>query len=125
MPKLESANRAISERVLQGDLTVPASTKILIVVAHLHEDRTRKRDRDHLQSLAGLHIASLLDHKKYQIKLYHEMWHGPYPTQAIKRNEYAAVFLTGLQMDFDRMRQLSYFFQKAGALVVAGGSICS
>jgi hypothetical protein len=113
------------EPSLQADRTVPSGTKILIVVAHLHEDRTRKTDRDFLQSMAGLHIASLLDREKYQVRLYHEMWHGAYPTQAIERDEYAIVFLTGLQMDFDRMRQLSYFFQKAGALVVAGGSICS
>jgi hypothetical protein len=35
------------------------------------------------------------------------------------------VFLTGLQPDFDRMRQLAYFFRRAGAKVVAGGSICT
>src|SRR6516225_12094042 len=98
---------------------------ILILVAHLHEDRSRKQDRDILQSMAGLHIASLLDRSKYRLRLYHEMWHGPYPTAAIKPNEFAIVFLTGLQMDFDRMRQLSYFFQRAGAVVVAGGSICT
>jgi hopanoid C-2 methylase len=34
-------------------------------------------------------------------------------------------YLTGLQPDFDRMRQLSYFFRRAGAKVVAGGSICT
>jgi hypothetical protein len=98
---------------------------ILILVAHLHEDRSRKQDRDILQSMAGLHIASLLDRSRYRVRLYHEMWHGPYPTGAIKLNEFAIVFLTGLQMDFDRMRQLSYFFQRTGAVVVAGGSICT
>ena len=102
-----------------------ANRRILVLVAHLHEDRTRKQDRDYLQSMAGLHVASLLDRDQYQVRLYHEMWHGPYPTQAIKPGDYAVVFLTGLQMDFDRMRQLSYFFRDAGATVVAGGSICS
>src|SRR5215475_4884380 len=98
---------------------------ILILVAHLHEDRSRKQDRDILQSMAGLHIASLLDRSKYQVRLYHEMWHGPYPTDTITSLEFDVVFLTGLQMDFDRMRQLSYLFQRAGATVIAGGSICT
>jgi radical SAM superfamily enzyme YgiQ (UPF0313 family) len=98
---------------------------ILILVSHLHEDRTCKQDRDILQSMAGLHIASLLDRSKYRVRLYHEMWHGPSPTNAIKSLEFAIVFLTGLQMDFDRMRQLSYFFRRGRAVVVAGGSICT
>src|SRR6202008_2979887 len=38
---------------------------------------------------------------------------------------YDLVFLSGLQPDFDRMRQLSYFFRRAGATVVAGGSVCT
>jgi hypothetical protein len=98
---------------------------ILVLVAHLHEDRSRKQDRDILQSMAGLHIASLLDRNKYRVRLYHEMWHGPYPTDSITSLAFDVVFLTGLQMDFDRMRQLSYFFQRAGATVIAGGSICT
>ena len=35
------------------------------------------------------------------------------------------MFLTGLQPDFDRMRQLAYFFKRSGAVVVAGGSVCT
>ena len=53
------------------------------------------------------------------------MWHGPYDTGTLAPGRFAIVFLTGLQMDFDRMRQLSYFFRRAGSLVVAGGSICT
>jgi radical SAM superfamily enzyme YgiQ (UPF0313 family) len=102
-----------------------AGGEILIICAHLHEDRAAKQDRDFLQPMAGLHIASLLDRGKYSVKLYHEMWDGPYPVMTIKTGKYAIVFLTGLQMDFDRMRQLSYFFQRAGAIVVAGGSLCT
>jgi pyruvate-formate lyase-activating enzyme len=102
-----------------------ATKKILILVAHLHEDRTRKQDRDHLQAMVGLHIASLLDRGKYHVRLHNEMWHGSYPTHSIELNEYAIVFLSGLQVDFDRMRQLSYFFRRAGSVVVAGGSICT
>ena len=99
--------------------------KILIVVAHLHEDREQKTDRDPLQPMIGVHVASLLDRERYQVKLHNEMWHGAYPTDAIAPGDYALVFLSGLQVDFDRMRQLSYFFRRAGTTVVAGGSICT
>jgi hypothetical protein len=95
--------------------------KILIVVAHLHEDREQKTDRDPLQPMIGVHVASLLDRERYQVKLHNEMWHGAYPTDAIAPGDYALVFLSGLQVDFDRMRQLSYFFRRAGTTVVAGG----
>jgi len=99
--------------------------QILVLCAHLHEDRAHKQDRDYLQPMAGLHIGSLVDRRKYRVTLYHEMWHGPYATAEIRPWEFAIVFLTGLQMDFDRMRQLSYFFKRAKALIVAGGSICT
>lgn len=98
---------------------------ILVLCAHLHEDRAHKHDRDYLQPMAGLHIGSLVDRRKYRVTLYHEMWHGPYATAGIRPGEFAIVFLTGLQMDFDRMRQLSFFFRRAKALIVAGGSICT
>jgi hypothetical protein len=99
--------------------------RVLVLCAHLHEDRARKQDRDYLQPMAGLHVGSLIDGDRYQIRLYHEMWHGPYDTSALPPGRFAIVFMTGLQMDFDRMRQLSYFFRRAGSLVVAGGSICT
>ncbi|MFC2155621.1 B12-binding domain-containing radical SAM protein [Acidobacteriota bacterium] len=76
-----------------------------------------------MQPLAGLHIASFIDKNKYDITLHHETWYGVYDTKKI--GKYDIVFLSGIQKDFDRMRQLSYFFQKNGALVVAGGSICT
>jgi hypothetical protein len=98
---------------------------ILVLCAHLHEDRARKQDRDYLQPMAGLHIGSLVDRRKYRVTLYHEMWHGPYATAAIRPREFTIVFLTGLQMDFDRMRQLAYFFKRAKAPVIAGGSMCT
>jgi radical SAM superfamily enzyme YgiQ (UPF0313 family) len=102
-----------------------APPRVLVLCAHLHEDRARKYDRDYLQPMAGLHIGSLLDRSKYRVSLYHEMWHGPYDTASIAPGDFALVFVTGLQMDFDRMRQLAYFFKRAGALVVAGGSLCT
>src|SRR4051794_34265389 len=76
-----------------------------------------------MQPIAGLHVASLIDRRRFDVELYHEDWHGPFETARAVR--YDLVFLTGLQPDFDRMRQLSYFFRKAGATVVAGGSICT
>lgn len=101
------------------------SKRILVLCAHLHEDRAAKRDHEWLQPMAGLHVASLLDRRRYSVSLYHEMWSGPFDRVSIRPSGYAVVFLTGLQMDFDRMRQLSFFFRRAGTLVVAGGSICT
>ena len=76
-----------------------------------------------MQPITGLHIGSLIDPERFRVRLYHEDWHGPFdPREAAG---YDLVFLTGLQPDFDRMRQLAYFFRRAGALVVAGGSICT
>lgn len=76
-----------------------------------------------MQPIAGLHVASLIDPEQFAVTLYHEDWHGPFdPARA---TGYDIAFLTGLQPDFDRMRQLSYFFRRAGATVIAGGSICT
>jgi hypothetical protein len=99
--------------------------RILALCAHLHEDRAAKQDHEWLQPMAGLHVASLIDRRRYAVSLYHEMWSGPLDTASIRFGEYAIVFLTGLQMDFDRMRQLAFFFRRAGTLVVGGGSICT
>jgi len=73
--------------------------------------------------LTAVHIGSLIDQTLFDVKLYHEDWHGPFDTA--RAGGYDLVFLTGLQPDFDRMRQLAYFFRRAGATVVAGGSICT
>ncbi len=99
--------------------------RVLIVCAYLRRDRTKAADRDFLQPLAGVHIGSCIDHDRYDVSLHHEMWHGPCDTAAIVPGHYAIVFLSGLQQDFDRMRQLSYFHRRAGAQVVAGGNICT
>jgi pyruvate-formate lyase-activating enzyme len=76
-----------------------------------------------MQSIAGLHVASLIDAARYDVTLYHEDWHGPYDTT--RPETYDIVFLSGLQPDFDRMRQLSFFFRRGGSIVVAGGSVCT
>ncbi len=76
-----------------------------------------------MQPIAGVQIASLIDRELFDVELYHEDWHGPYDTS--RTAAYDLVFLTGLQVDFDRMRQLSYHFRRGGAAVVAGGSICT
>ena len=76
-----------------------------------------------MQPLSGLHVASLIDPAKFDVRLHHEDWHGPF--EISRATGYDIVFLTGLQVDFDRMRQLSYFFRRAGATVIAGGSICT
>ncbi|HUJ99352.1 MAG TPA: radical SAM protein [Stellaceae bacterium] len=76
-----------------------------------------------MQPISGLHIASLIDRALFDVRLYHEDWHGPF--DGTEATGYDLVFLTGLQPDFDRMRQLAFFFRRAGATVVAGGSICT
>ncbi len=76
-----------------------------------------------MQPIAGLHVGSLIDPARFDVRLYHEDWHGP--LDPANRAGYDLVFLTGLQPDFDRMRQLAYFFRRSGAAVVAGGSICT
>jgi len=76
-----------------------------------------------MQPISGLHIASLIDRQRFEVDLYHEDWHGPFDTGRV--GSYDLVFLTGLQPDFDRLRQLAYYFRRAGATVVAGGSICT
>ena len=96
---------------------------VMVVCAHLHGDRTPKSDRDFMQPSAGLHIASLIDPDQFNVSLYHEMWHGTLDVSTITKID--LVFLTGLQKDFDRMRQLAYFFKRKGATIVAGGSICT
>ena len=97
--------------------------RVLVLCTHFRCDRTKRRSRDLLQPIAGLHVASLIDEERYDVSLYHENWHGPYDTRAVER--YDIVFLSGLQADFDRMRQLSYHFRRHGAVVVAGGNVCS
>ncbi len=97
--------------------------RALVVCTHLRPGRVKRRSRYVMQPIAGLHVASLIDRGAFDVRLYHEDWHGPFDTT--KREKYDLVFLTGLQPDFDRMRQLSYFFRRDGAKVVAGGSICT
>jgi hypothetical protein len=103
----------------------PRKRTVLIICTHMRRDRSKGIDRDFLQPLAGVHIGSCISHDIYDVTLYHEMWHGPYDPAAALPGRYALVFLTGLQQEFDRMRQLSYFFRQAGSKVVAGGSICT
>jgi len=76
-----------------------------------------------MQPMAGLQVASRIDPARFEVHLHHEDWHGPFETS--RPVEADLVFLTGLQSDFDRMRQLAWFFRRGGATVVAGGSICS
>lgn len=108
---------------------VPAgrcSTKlrVLVVCTHLRPGRIKRRSTYVMQPIAGLHVASLIDRERYDVTLYHEDWHGPYDTTS-RTDRYDIVFLSGLQPDFDRMRQLSFHFRRGGSIVVAGGSICT
>jgi hypothetical protein len=97
--------------------------RAIVICTHLRPGRTKRRSRHFMQPLSGLHVASCIDRERFDVTLYHEDWHGPFDPR--QTNGYALAFLTGLQPDFDRMRQLSYFFRRAGATVIAGGSICT
>ncbi len=98
-------------------------TNIIIICARLLQDRSERGSRDFLQSMSALHLGSLIDRKKYNLKIHLEDWHGPY--NCAETTGVDICVLTGLQTDFDRMRQLAYSFRSAGAKVVAGGSLCT
>src|SRR5688572_22319106 len=97
--------------------------KALVICAHLRPGRDKRRSRYFMQPISGLHVGSLIDQQHFDVRLHHEDWHGPFDPASCAG--YDLVFLSGLQPDFDRMRQLSYFFRRSGATVVAGGSICT
>ena len=97
--------------------------RALVICAHLRPGRVKRRSTYLMQPITGLHIGSLIDRRRFDVDLYHEDWHGPFELKNV--DGYDLVFLTGLQADFDRMRQLAYFFRRAGATVIAGGSICT
>src|SRR5690349_10084145 len=102
---------------------VSSRRKALVVCTHLRPSRDKRRSNYYMQPITGLHIGSLIDPGRFDVRLHHEDWHGPFEPRDC--GGYDIVFLTGLQPDFDRMRQLAYFFRSAGAIVVGGGSICS
>lgn len=97
--------------------------RALVICAHLRPGRDKRRTRYFMQPISGLHVGSLIDPRHFDVRLHHEDWHGPF--DPARCAGYDLVFLSGLQPDFDRMRQLSYFFRRSGATVVAGGSICT
>jgi hypothetical protein len=102
---------------------VPPPRRALVVCTHLRPGRDKRRSRYFMQPISGLHVGSLIDHRHFDVHLHHEDWHGPFDPERCAG--YDLVFLSGLQPDFDRMRQLSYYFRRSGATVVAGGSICT
>ena len=97
--------------------------RALVICTHLRPGRDKRRSRYFMQPIAGLHVGSLIDPQYFDVRLHHEDWNGPFDPANCAG--YDLVFLSGLQPDFDRMRQLSYFFRRSGATVVAGGSICT
>ena len=95
----------------------------LVICAHLRPGRNKRKSTYLMQPLSGLHIASQIDETLFTVRLHHEDWHGPFDVASGVAAD--LVFLTGLQPDFDRMRQLSFHFRRRGAVVAAGGSICT
>ena len=107
----------------EGDAEARFRRKALVVCTHLRPGRDKRRSSYFMQPIAGLHVGSLIDQRLFDVRLHHEDWHGPLnPADCAG---YDLVFLTGLQVDFDRMRQLAFYFRRSGATVVAGGSICT
>jgi hypothetical protein len=100
-------------RQSQGPLPVSEKRRVMVVCAHLRPGRVKRRSSYVMQPISGLHVASLIDAQRYDVSLWHEDWHGPYDTTSTK--SYDIVFLSGLQADFDRMRQLSFHFGAAAA----------
>jgi hypothetical protein len=115
-----SGREAIRRGAREGQA---CKARVLVLCAYLRPGRDKGRSRYVMQPISGLHVASLLDPNTFEVRLYHEDWHGPFETSSC--GCYDLVFLTGLQPDFDRMRQLAYFFKRDGAVVVAGGSVCT
>jgi hypothetical protein len=111
------------EPTLRQHCARTSKRKALVVCAHLRPGRDKRRSNYLMQPISGLHVASLIDQADFDVSLYHEDWHGP--LQAADCRGYDLVFLSGLQVDFDRLRQLSFYFRRSGAKVVAGGSICT
>ena len=101
----------------------PLRRRALVVCAHLRPGRDKRRSNYFMQPITGLHIGSLIDQKLFDVRLHHEDWHGPLDPADCAG--YDLAFLTGLQVDFDRMRQLAFYLRRCGAAVVAGGSICT
>jgi radical SAM superfamily enzyme YgiQ (UPF0313 family) len=97
--------------------------KALVVCAHLRPGRDKRRTTYLMQPISGLHVASLIDQTVFDVRLHHEDWHGP--LEVADCEGYNLVFLSGLQVDFDRLRQLAFYFRRSGAAVIAGGSICT
>ena len=106
-----------------GGETTPPRRRALVVCTHLRPGRDKRRSDYYMQPITGLHIGSMIDSRRFDVRLHHEDWHGPFDRARCAGHD--LVFLTGLQPDFDRMRQLSYYFRAGGATVVAGGSICT
>lgn len=97
--------------------------RALVIACHLRPSRDKRRSSYLMQPISGLQVASLIDPELMDVTLYHEDWHGPF--DLADAHGYDIVFLSGLQVDFDRMRQLSWAFRRSGAVTVAGGSIAT
>lgn len=100
--------------------------KVLVLCVSFSRQRQYAKDFELVHTIADLHLAALIDKRKYDVTLYNEMTCGPFDVRRLKDEKYDVAVLSGvIQKDFDRMRQLSYFFRKSGSKVVAGGSICT
>ena len=54
--------------------------RVLVLCAYLRPGRDKGRSRYVMQPISGLHVASLLEQNTFEVRLYHEDWHGSFET---------------------------------------------
>jgi hypothetical protein len=86
--------------------------RALVVACHLRPSRDKRRSSYLMQPISALQVASHIDREQFDVAIHHEDWHGPF--DLADAHGYDIVFLSGLQVDFDRMRQLSWAFRRSG-----------
>ena len=98
--------------------------KALVVCAHLRPGRDKRRTTYLMQPIAGLHVASLIDQSVFDVRLHHEDWHGPLEvaTTAKDTTWFSCLACRSTLTDCANCR---FTFAVSGAVVVAGGSICT
>jgi hypothetical protein len=67
--------------------------RALVICTHMRPGRVKRRSSYVMQPISGLHVASLIDPQRFDVRLYHEDWHGPF--NHFQAEKYDLVFLTG------------------------------
>jgi hypothetical protein len=51
--------------------------RAFVLCTYLRPGRDKRRTRYFMQPITGLHVASLIDQRQFDVRLRHEDWHGP------------------------------------------------